>query len=213
MNVAYLRVSSRAQNLATQRDAIRRAAQVRGVRIDEWYEESVSTTARMRPELARLLEKTRGGRVERVFVYRLDRLTRNGIRDTLKIVNEIHATGATLETVADGFRLGPDSEIVIAVLAWAAQMERAAIGERILSARKRVEASGGRWGRPRRVDEDLVARIRRMKKSSTIREIAIALKVPRSTVSDVLSEKGVYATAKLKPEKPGPKKARPRRPN
>lgn len=209
MVVGYCRVSSRSQSMASQRDAIMRAARVRSLRIERWYEERVSST-RSRPELDRLLSDVRGGRVLRVLVYRLDRLTRNGIRDTLRIVEEIRASGATLETVADGFRLGADSEIVVAVLGWAAQMERSAIAERIASARKRIEAAGGSWGRPKRVDAALEKRIREMRETTSIRDIAIALKIPRATVSDVVSEKGAYSRPSKTAKKTGVKKARPR---
>jgi len=67
-----------------------------------------------------------------------------------------------LETIADGFSFGgPGGEIVLAVLAWAAQIERASIGERIAAARTRVEASGGHWGRPRRVGDALAIKVRK----------------------------------------------------
>ena len=71
---------------------------------------------------------------------------------------------------------------MIAVLGWAAQMERSAIGERIASARQRVEAAGGSWGRPRRVDAALEKRVLEMRKTKSIRDISIALKIPRATV-------------------------------
>ena len=210
MVVGYCRVSSRSQSMASQRDAIMRAARVKSLRIERWYEERVSST-RSRPELDRLLSDVRGGRVLRVLVYRLDRLTRNGIRDTLRIVETIRDAGATLETVADGFRLGgTDSDIVVAVLGWAAAMERSAIAERIASARQRVEAAGGSWGRPRRVDAALERRIREMRETKSIRDISIALKIPRATVSDVVSEKGAYSKASKAAKKTGVKKARPR---
>lgn len=198
--VAYVRVSSRSQNLATQRDAISRAVAMRGLRIDRWYEETESS-AKRRPVLERLLNEARGGGIQRVFVYRLDRLTRNGIRDTLKIVQDLQASGAGLETIADGFRIGAESELVLAVLAWAAQMERSAIAERISAARQRIEAAGGAWGRPRRVDERKVEKIKQMAETKSIRSIAVALKIPRATISDVLSEKGPYAPKKKTPKK------------
>lgn len=208
--VGYCRVSSRSQTLATQRDAIQRAARTRGLRINVWYEDRVSS-ARARPELERLLGDARGGRVGVVFVHRLDRFSRNGIRDTLRIVETLHHSGATIETVSDGIRLGgPESEIVIAVLGWAAQMERSAIGERIASARARVESAGGSWGRPRCLEDDVVTRIRAMRPSRSIREISIALKIPRSTVSDVVSENGAYSPRSKTARKPGVKKTLPR---
>lgn len=138
----------------------------------------------------------RAGVVGRVYVFRIDRLTRSGIRDTLNLVEEFRRAGCELVTVADGFDLsGPGAEIVLAVMAWAAQMERSAIGERIKAARKRVEASGGRWGRPRRIDPVTLERARGMqKRNNTLREIAQRLKVPRSTLSDALRGRGHYAS-------------------
>jgi|SRR5208337_4118799 len=198
MIAAYVRVSSRSQNFETQQDAIKRASKARGDRVRRWYSEKVSTAKSTRPELDRLREDVRGGHVTRVYVYRLDRISRGGIRETLSLVNELQHGGCQLETIADGFSLGgPTGEVVLAVLAWAAQMERAAIGERIASARTRVEASGGHWGRPRRVSADEVKHVRSMreKEGKTIRYISIALKIPKATVSDILSENGVYKRA------------------
>ena len=179
---------------------------MRGLRIDRWYEETVSS-AKRRPVLERLLNEARGGAIERVFIYRLDRLTRNGIRDTLKIVQDLQTSGATLETIADGFRINQESELVLAVLAWAAQMERNAIAERISAARERIEAAGGTWGRPRRVNNKTVEKIKTMAKTKSIRSVAVALKIPRATISDVLSEKGPYAP-KVKTPKKREKKAK-----
>jgi DNA invertase Pin-like site-specific DNA recombinase len=122
-------------------------------------------------------------------VYRLDRLTRSGIRDTLGLLEELRGAGCHVVTVADGFELGgPAGDVVIAVIAWAAQMERAAIGERIRAARARVEAAKGAWGRPRRVAGELERRVFELRhRGRTVRAIAVALKVPRATVQDALT--------------------------
>lgn len=200
---AYLRVSTRGQSVAMQRDAIERAALARGARIDEWFAEKVGGAAAVRPQLDRLRQAVQAGTFDRVFAYRLDRLSRGGIRETLSIVEEFKTHGARIETVADGFALeGAGADVVLAVLAWAAQMERAAIGERVAAARVKVEASGGAWGRPRRVDDATAAKVRTLSKSRTVREIAIALKIPKSTVCDVLSEKGAYKRQRAKALKP-----------
>lgn len=195
---AYLRVSTTQQDWKLQRDAVTRAARARGDTIPKrlWFEEKKSGRNIERPVLQKLRDAVRAGHVGRVYVFRIDRLTRSGIRDTLGLVEEFKAHGAELVTVADGFNLaGPGAEIVLAVMAWAAQMERNAIGERIKAARVRIEAAGGRWGRPRRVDPTTLEKARALeRKGKSVRAIAIALKVPRSTLSDALSEKGHYAT-------------------
>lgn len=185
---AYVRVSSKSQSNAMQRDAIERAAHQRGDGIPIMYAEQLSARSIQRPMLDRLRADVRAGLIDRLYVYRLDRLTRSGIRDTLAVVDELRHHGCKLVTLADGFDVdGPASEIVLAVLAWAAKMERLAIGERISAARARIEAKGGKWGRPKRIDRKTLARARELAgDGKTVRAIAVALKVPKSTIARAL---------------------------
>lgn len=186
--VAYIRVSSKAQTHDTQRSAIERAAAARGDAVVDWYAEKKSAKTMAREELQRLREDARAGRVRKVYVFRLDRLTRSGIRDTFDLVEELRAHGVEIASIADGFDLnGPAAEIVLAVMAWAAKMERLATAERIAAARERIESEGGRWGRPRRVDNATLERAKSMRDSGrSIRSIAVALKIPRATVARAL---------------------------
>ena len=185
LTAAYLRVSSRNQNAASQRSAIERMASARGYEVHTWYSEKRSGKTLARPELDRLRRDVRAGKITRVLIYRLDRLARSGIRDTFEVVEELRHHGCEIHTVADGFDLdGPAAQVVLAVLAWASQMERLAINERIADARERVESEGGSWGRPRRMDDSLIEKAAALRLAGrTIREIAVALKVPRSTVA------------------------------
>jgi DNA invertase Pin-like site-specific DNA recombinase len=69
-------------------------------------------------------------------------------------------------------------------MAWASKMERLAINERISAARERVEAEGGRWGRPSRVNDAIRGRIVSMRaQGRSFRKIAVALKMPLATVA------------------------------
>ena len=192
---AYVRVSSRSQSVATQRDAIERAAAARGDVVVEWYSETMSGKRLDRPELRRLLNEARGGGVQRLYVYRIDRFCRSGIRDMFRVITELRECGCDVVTVADGFSLSAaGSDIVIAVLAWAAEMERTAIGERVSAARQRVEASGGHWGRPRTAGKVVERQIREMSaKNASQRQIERELGVSRSTIRRVLRGKGPYA--------------------
>lgn len=194
MIAAYVRVSSRAQDLATQKDAIRRAARARRHRVARWFEEHQSGRSLARPVLGELRELVRAGVVRTLYVFRIDRLTRSGIRDTLALLEELRGAGCKVITIADGFDLeGPATEVVLAVLAWAAQMERLALGERISAARSRIAAQGGAWGRPSRADSRTVERVRALRGKRSVRAIAAALKIPRSTVASILAETGAYA--------------------
>lgn len=200
---AYVRVSTRQQSVEAQREAISRAAAARGDVIDHWFQEKISGSTLERPELNELRVAARAGRISKVYVFRVDRLSRGGIRDTLAIVEELRAHGCRVASVSDGFSLdGPAGDVVLAVMAWAAQMERAALGERISAARERVEASGGHWGRRRRAGAGKVEHVRQLRDAGlTVREISKATKIPRSTVSAVLSGKGPYGEAAETPAK------------
>ncbi len=90
---AYCRVSSKAQSLATQRSAIERCAAARGDAVATWYAEKVSGARLARAELLRLREDVRAGAVRKLYLYRLDRLARSGIRDTFEVVEELRAHG------------------------------------------------------------------------------------------------------------------------
>jgi len=80
------------------------------------------------------------------------------------------------------------AEVVLAVMAWAAKMERLAINERISAARERLAAEGRAWGRPPRLASRERNQIRQLRRAGrTVREIAVALKIPRSTVGRVVS--------------------------
>jgi DNA invertase Pin-like site-specific DNA recombinase len=209
---AYVRVSSQSQTLAMQRDAIARAAKARGQDIAEWYAEKVPGGGARPPELRRLLDEARAGRHSHVYVYRLDRLSRRGIRDLFAIVEQLRDHGCHVVSLADGFDLdGPASEIVLAVLAWAAKMERHAIAERISAARARVEAEGGAWGRPSRMSLQLIDRARKLKEQGhTMRYIAAALKVPRATLARTLARWAASQKPGAKIVADGPRKAHPR---
>jgi DNA invertase Pin-like site-specific DNA recombinase len=193
MVAAYFRVSSKSQDMATQVAAIERAVKARGDVLERRYAEKRSGRTLARPELDRLRADARAGLTKRLYVFRLDRLTRSGIRDTLTVIEELKGHGVDVMSVADGFDLqGPAAEIVLCVMAWSARMELQARAERISAARERVEAEGGTWGRPKR--QFNVERARALQaEGKTVREIASAMRVPKSTIGRALSQKPVPA--------------------
>ena len=185
---AYVRVSSESQDHATQRDAIERAARARGDEIGAWYAEKASGRTLKRAELDRLRLDARHGRVSRLYVFKLDRLTRSGLVDTVSVVREFQRAGVELVSVTDGFDLtGQAAELIVGVMGWAAEFERMSIAIRTKAARARLEAQGGAWGRPKRMSPIEIDRARGMKTAGrSIREIAQAIKVPRATLARAL---------------------------
>lgn len=192
---AYVRVSSGSQSTAMQRARIRAISKARGDTIAQWFSEKASGDKDERPELARVRELARQGKIRKLYVYKLDRVSRSGARHMLNVLNEFRSYGCALVSCDDPYNLddGPVRELVVAVLASVAAMELIAIRERQAAARARSTT----WGRPRRLTERNLKQIRELRRQRnlwggqmTVREIAVKLKIPKSTVARALSQKG-----------------------
>lgn len=181
---AYIRVSSKAQDHAMQRDAIERA----GAKVDAWYAEKASAKTTQRAQLQQLLADVRHGIITDLWLFKLDRLTRSGVGDTFRVVTELRKAGVTLHLVADNVVLKPGedvvSDVMIFALGLAAGLERTGINDRIAAARTHQEALGLPWGRPPRMTAAEAARAKLMAaKGQSVRTIAKALGVPKSTIA------------------------------
>lgn len=190
MAVGYLRVSTSSQDTAAQRAAIEAAAAARGDVIAEWFEEARGGHTLHRPELGKLRAAVKAGGVARVYVFRLDRLARSGVADTFRVLGEFRARGCALVTVADSMpdMDGPWGDVVIAVLAAAAEIELVALKERLRVARERCEREGKKWGRPGRLTRSHWPLLLELQgKGYSVRKMAMSLKVPRTTVQRALT--------------------------
>lgn len=154
-----------------------------------------------RPVLADLRGAAARGELRTLYVYRLDRLTRSGIRDTLTVLEELRRSGVHVVSTDGIDPSGPMAEVVIAVISWAAQVERLAIGERIAAARERLAAQGRPWGRPRRLTEATLARAVELRDQGySWHQLAAELGMPKSTLQE--------AVGRVRPPPPRPKSER-----
>jgi DNA invertase Pin-like site-specific DNA recombinase len=189
---AYIRVSSKSQDHAMQRDAIVGRLGPAVAEHVAWYAETASAKTNDRAELRRLLADARAGKLRELYAFRLDRLCRTGVSDTFRVVSELRAAGVTLHTISDGVTIRPGSDDVVSetlvfALSLAARLERTAINDRIAAARTHMAAKGEPWGRPPRVTPAERETAKRMQgEGRSVREISAALGVPRSTIGRVL---------------------------
>jgi DNA invertase Pin-like site-specific DNA recombinase len=181
-------VSTPEQGFELQRVSVERRASNDGVPELAWYTEQRSGRSWVRPELEKLLEAARQGRHSRVYVWRLDRLTRRGAHDTLNVVQTLRGAGVELVSVTEGFDFsGAVGELLISMLGFAARLEMEAQMDRQAAARTRMEAEGRAWGRPPKMPPETAEKIRALRaEGRSIRSIAMAVKVPRSSVFDAL---------------------------
>ncbi|OWK30411.1 recombinase family protein [Sphingomonas dokdonensis] len=183
--IAYYRVSSEGQSVEAQRQAL-------GDDIEkEFVDEAVSgaTFAAERPGFSKLLSYVREG--DTLCVYALDRLGRDAL-DVQSVVRRLLDMGVVVEVRGLGTIGRGVGEIIVAVLAQIADMERQRIKERCeagrVAARASIAATGRTHrgkvslGRPAAADAREVAEWRRAN-SASLRQTMERFGISKATVA------------------------------
>jgi putative DNA-invertase from lambdoid prophage Rac len=184
--IAYYRVSTTDQSIEAQRVAL-----AQGQKIDrEFMDEGVSgaVPASDRPGFHALLEFIREG--DTLCVYSVDRLGRDAI-DIQSTIRALIAKGVIVEVRGLGQIAKGVGELIIAVLAQVADMERQRIRERTTTGREVARASlaatgkthrgKASLGRPPQADAAAV-RAWRKQNNASIRKTALQFDLSDSTV-------------------------------
>lgn len=185
-HIAYYRVSTVDQSIESQR-----AVLVHGQKMDrEYTDEGVSgaVLAAHRPGFRALLDYIREG--DTLHVYAVDRLGRDAI-DIQSTIRTLIDKGVTVEIHGLGRIAKGVGELIIAVLAQVADMERQRIRERTTSGRELARATLAATGkthrgkeslgRPYQGDADAVRRWRN-EHSASIKQTAEKFNLSASTV-------------------------------
>ena len=180
MILGYARVSTKDQNLDGQRDALSAAG------AERIFADTITGTARSRPELDRMMKELRDGDV--VVVAKYDRLARS-LKDLLEIVDLIQARGAGFRSIGEDIdTTTPAGRLVFHVFASIAQFERERIVERTKEGLEAARKRGRVGGRPPALSTAQKAEVRRMRDEEhrPIPEIAALFKVSTKTIRRVV---------------------------
>ena len=180
MILGYARVSTRDQNLDGQRDALTTAG------AERIFADTITGTARVRPELDRLLAELRPGDV--VTVTKYDRMARS-LPDLLGIVEVIRGKGAGFRSLGEDIdTTTPAGRLVFHVFASIAQFERERIVERTKEGLEAARKRGRVGGRPPALSPAQKVEVKRMRDEDhrPIPEIAALFKVSDKTVRRVV---------------------------
>ena len=180
MILGYARVSTKDQNLNGQHDALK------AVGAERIFADTISGTARSRPELDRMLEEIRAGDV--VVVTKYDRLARS-LKDLLEIVDLIQARGAGFRSLGEDIdTTSPAGRLVFHVFASIAQFERERIVERTREGLEAARKRGRVGGRPPALSAAQKVEVKRMRdvEMRPIPEIAALFKVSDKTIRRVV---------------------------
>lgn len=189
MNTAlYVRVSTENQRTDSQEQELRRYCRQRGWKNLAFYSEKISGAKTSRPELDRLVRDLRAGSIERLVVYKLDRLGRS-LTHLALILDELNRLGVPLIASSQGIDTSNDSPagtFQLNVLMAVAEFERGIIKERVNAGLAAAKIRGVQLGRPATISRR-TPEIRKLKaKGLGLRAIARKLKMPPSSVHKAL---------------------------
>ena len=148
--IAYYRVSSNSQSIDAQR-----AALSNGKQFDrEFSDEGVSGAipAAKRPGFAAMLNYVREG--DCIYIYSIDRMGRDAI-DVQQTIRALLAKGVTVDVRGLGQIAHGVGELIVAVLAQVADMERQRINERTSAGRELAKATLAATGKTHRGKETM----------------------------------------------------------
>ena len=146
----YLRVSTKEQNISTQRQPITDYCTRNNLQIfREYADEGISGSTISRPMLDLLLKDMRSGKFNTIIVYRLDRLGRS-LGHLLQIFEELRNKKIQLISISDNINTADESPTARAfwsLLGVFSELERSIIVERVKAGLARARREGKQLGR------------------------------------------------------------------
>jgi len=184
----YARVSTDKQDTENQLAQLREFASKQGWQIAGEYCDYESGSKSDRSEFQRMFADASKRRFDLVVFWALDRLSREGVLETLQHLNRLTSYGVGFRSYTEQFfdSCGIFKDAVIAIMATLAKQERVKRSERTKAGLARVKAAGVALGRPRlSVTASEVARLRKTGLSG--RAIARELGISEGTVRRLAS--------------------------
>lgn len=195
MNAAiYSRVSTtgKGQDAENQSAQIRAWAKAQGHTIVAEYSDNVSGSGKAkRPAFERMMTDAAAKKFDAVFFWSLDRLSRQGVLETLQILQKLDQAGCCWRSHAEPYldSCGAFKDAILAILAALAKQERLRISERVKAGLDRA-ASEGRKGGRRVIERDpkIIAKIHTLRdKGYSFNQIEEETGVPKSSVHRMMS--------------------------
>ena len=181
----YARVSTDKQDNENQLLQLREFAAKQGWQIVREYVDSETGSKSDRAEFKRMFEDASRGKFDLLLFWALDRLSREGVLETLQHLNRLTSYGVAWRSFTEQFfdSCGPFREAVIAIMATLAKQERIKRSERTKAGLARVRAAGRRLGRPARLNGEHTAEIARLRAQGVSgREIGRRLSISEGSV-------------------------------
>jgi DNA invertase Pin-like site-specific DNA recombinase len=180
----YLRVSTDKQETENQALQLRDFATKQSWQIVHEYCDYESGSKSDRAQFERMFEDASRRRFDLVLFWALDRLSREGVLQTLQYLNRLESYGVGFRSFTEPYfdSCGVFKEAVIAIMATLAKQERVKRSERTKAGLARVKASGKALGRPAILSEHKAEVIRLKASGQSSRAIGRALGISEFSV-------------------------------
>ena len=182
MLIGYARVSTHDQNLALQKDALKKAG------CERVFVDKASGVTTERPQLLRAMDTLRKG--DTLVVWRLDRLGRS-LKNLIEMMNELEGKKIGFQSIQEAINTkSPGGRLVFHMFGALAEFERQLIQGRTHAGLAAARARGRFGGRRKKLD----AKQRRVAKQlydarkQSVTEICSTLKISRATFYNYLRE-------------------------
>lgn len=190
----YVRVSTTGQDHASQLPDLQKWAGAHDGPV-VWYRDKFTGKTMERPGMNKLMDALNDGKLDRIVIWRLDRLGRTA-RGLCHLFEELKARKVDLVSLRDGFSLNtPSGRLHARILASVAEFETEVRAERIRAGQAAARANGVTWGGSKpgwyaKVTPDQEKAILKMVKDGVkISKIARITGLSRPTVYRVLRNK------------------------
>lgn len=123
-----------------------------GTVVDEYIDYASGAGIKDRVEFLRLLEDSDRRKFDLILVSALDRLSREGISNTLGYLERLKRNGVALKSLSESWLDTRDdgvAQLLLAVFAWTAMQERKRLAERVKLGLDRARKEGKVLGRPK----------------------------------------------------------------
>lgn len=182
MLIGYIRVSTSDQNTDLQEDALKKE------KCNKIFKDVASGANSDRVGLDKALQFARTG--DTLVVWKLDRLGRS-LKHLIEVVNTLKERGIYFKSIQESIDTSTSGgKLIFHVFGALAEFERDIIRERTMAGLKAARARGRKGGRPKIMDEKMVAMAKTLMadRNNCVREVCKTLGVSRSTLYRYLQE-------------------------
>lgn len=143
----YARVSTAEQNLDNQIESLETFANLQNTKVHNIYKDIMTGGASNRPQFQQMLKDARLRQFDVIYVWSLDRFSREGIKNTLSYLKQLQNQGVALKSLQESWLDTSDDgmgTLLIAIFSWVAEQERKRISERTKAGLARSNKKSGR---------------------------------------------------------------------